>query len=396
MDNLVREKIEQAVEILNEKDIDLWLTFVRETSAGGDPVLPLIFGHDLTWHSALLVSHSGERIAIVGRFEAETANRTGAYSAVIPYDQSIRPALLESLDRFAPRQIAVNFSQNDVLADGLTHGMYQVLTGYLEGTPHAGKLVPAEAIIASLRGRKTPAEIGRMKAAIGITKEIFVATFDYAKSGYSESDVSRFMHEQMQQRGVGPAWELEHCPIVNTGPDSPVGHVGPSSITIQPGHILHIDFGVKTDGYCSDIQRLAYFLRSGESTPPVEVLRGFDTVVASIQAAVAAMKPDVRGVEVDTIARKIVTDAGYEEFKHATGHHLGRLAHDGAGVIGPLWERYGNTPNYLLESGHVYTVEPSLFVEGYGVVGIEEDVLVTEQGAVYLSEPQTELVLRQG
>jgi Xaa-Pro aminopeptidase len=271
--------------------------------------------------------------------------------------------------------------------------MYQVLEGYLNGTTFAGKLISSEGVVAALRGRKTSSEIERIKSAIRLTEEIFQNTFAYAKPAMSEADIGRFMHAEMKRLEVGPAWETELCPIVNTGPESPVGHVGPSDLVIQAGHILHIDFGVRKDGYCSDIQRLAYIRHPGEEVAPPEVQRGFDTILHGIRSAVAAMKPGMRGVEVDSIARQVITNAGYEEFKHATGHHLGRLAHDGAGVVGPLWERYGDTPNYPLETGHVYTVEPSVFVEGYGIVGIEEDVLVTQNGAVYLSHPQTELIL---
>ena len=138
-----------------------------------------------------------------------------------------------------------------------------------------------------------------------------------------------------------------------------------------------------------------YFLRPDESAPPAAVQHGFDTIVAAIQAAVAAMKPGVLGKDVDAVARKVVTDAGYPEFKYATGHHLGRACHDGGGILGPEWERYGDTPNRPLEVGHVYTVEPGLFVPGYGYMGLEEDVLVTETGAVYLGAPQTELIVKR-
>ena len=397
MPSLVKEKVDQAIRILQEKNIDLWLTFVRETSVGGDPVLPLIYGLDLTWHSALILTSHGERIAIVGRFEAEAARRVAPYSgesAVIPYDQSIRPVLLQTLERFNPKKIAINFSINDVTADGLSHGMYQTLIGYLAGTPFADRLISAEGIISALRGRKTPAEINRIKTAIESTRQIYERTFEYAQVGMTERQISDFMQAQLKKFDLQPAWDINNCPIVNAGPDSALGHVGSTDLLIRRGQILHIDFGVKRDEYCSDIQRVAYFLPAQDNHPPEAVQRGFDTVVQAIQRAAAAMKPGILGKEVDAIARRVITDAGYPEYMHATGHHLGRSAHDGAGVLGPEWERYGNTPNYPLEAGHVYTLEPSLLVPGYGSIGVEEDVLVTETGIEFLSEPQVELILR--
>lgn len=394
MSELVQEKVNQAVQILQEKNIDCWLTFVRETSSGGDPALPLIYGLDLTWHSALILTRTGERYAIVGAFEAEAARRTGAYTMVIPYNEAISRSLLHTLERINPSKIAINISEDDVLADGLTVGMYRTLVNFFDGTPWEQRLVSAEEIIRALRGRKMPGEVRRLRAAIRTTEEIFARTFAYAEPGLSELQIGAFMHAQVDAQGLTTAWERVGCPTVNAGPDSPVGHVGPSEIQLQRGHLLHIDFGVKQDGYCADIQRMAYYLAPGETRPPAEVQHGFDTVVRAIQAALKAMKPGVTGLAVDQIARDIVTEAGYPEFKHATGHHLGQLTHDGAGVLGPAWERYGGTPFYLLEAGQVYTLEPSLAVPGYGFVGLEEDVLVTEKGAVFLSEPQMALIVK--
>ncbi len=394
MTNIVHEKILQAVSILKEKNIDMWLTFVRETTAAGDPVLPLIYGHDLTWQSAIILTSSGERSIILGSLEAEAARRTGAYKQVIPYDHSIKPALLEILERVQPDRIAINYSIYDTHADGLSFGLYQLLCSYLADTPYVDKLISAEMVIAALRGRKTRTEITLLRQAVKTTEEIFARTFEYLQPGLTERQVGQFMWDQMDALGVTESWERSGCPAVNSGPESPVGHGGPTDLILQRGHLLHFDFGVRQADYCSDIQRVVYLLAPGETRAPHLVQHGFDTISAAVQAALHAMRPGVPGWQVDAAARSLVTSAEYPEYMYATGHQIGRTTHDGAGLLGPKWERYGDTPNYPLEVGQVYTIEPGLAVPGVGYIGLEEDVLVTETGAEFISQPQLELILR--
>ena len=396
MKTIVQEKAAQAAVILKEKNIDLWLTLVRETVAGYDPVLPMIFGQQtLTWESALIISASGETICILGNLDKTLADDTGAYQTVIGYDQSIRPALVETLQRIDPQTIAINQSKDDVYADGLHHGMYLKLLDYLEGTPYGDRLVSSEEVIATLRGRKSPAEIERLKQSVATAEDIYANTFSQLAQGQSEAEIARIMLDDTANRGLTTAWAESSCPCVNVGPESVPGHASPKAFRIEPGTIVHFDFGVRENQYCSDIQRMVYFLNEGETEAPPAVQRAFDTIVRALKTAVAAMKPGVSGIEIDTIAREIIVDAGYPEFKHATGHQVGLETHDGGTVLGPAWERYGQTPFGKLEINQVFAVEPTLFLEGYGVFGVEEDVLVTEDGGVFLSNLQDKLILKQ-
>ena len=392
--SLLQEKTTQAIEILKETDIDLWLTFVRETSGVRDPALDFLIGpNDLTWESALMFNRSGKRVAIVGRYEVDAVDRLGMFDDILGYDESIRPQLIETLQRLDPDRVAVNTSHNNVHADGLTHAMHEILTGYLSDTVYADKLVSAEPIINALRGRKTKTEVERIRKAVEITDEIYRNTFEHVRVGMTEKEVATYMHAQLAEAGVDYAWPCESNPAVNSGPDSPIGHSGPTDIKVEPGHILHFDFGVKFDEYCSDIQRVAYVLREGETVAPPEVQLGFEIVRQAIEAARAAMRPGVQGVKIDTIAREIVTNAGYPEYKHALGHQLGRAAHDGGALLGPLWEKYGDSPKQRLEVGQVFTIEPGLTLPGYGHIGLEEDVIMTETSAEYLGIVQEEIIL---
>jgi Xaa-Pro aminopeptidase len=390
---LVREKLDQVTAILDEQGIDLWLTFVHETQVAPDPCIELIVGTHVTWQSAFLLSRSGEQTAIVGRFDAPGLQAIGAYSDIQTYDESIRPVLLAAIERLDPQAIALNYSPSDPAADGLTHGMWLVLRETLEGTPYADRLVSSEQVVGSLRGRKTPNEVERIRAAIAETEEIFALVSERIAPGLQETEIAAVFHEEVARRGLGYAWEEGQCPAVDAGPEKEVGHTGPTDLETRRGQLVHTDFGVRKDEYCSDLQRMWYLLDEGESEAPEDVVAAWDTIWASMDAGAAVLRPGVAGHEVDAAARASLVAAGYDEPKHALGHQLGRAVHDGGTLLAPLWDRYGDAPRGLVEEGHVYTLEYGAPVPGRGFIALEEDVLVTADGLEWLSTPQRELWL---
>jgi len=390
---LIQEKVAQAIDLLRELDIPCWLTFVRETEISGDPVLPFLVQAHLTWPSALIVTADGDTHAIVGRYDRQMVEETGAYREVEAFVEGIKAPLLRYLQKANPVAIAINYSQDSEICDGLTHGMYLTLIQYLNEIGLDDRLMSAERLLSALRQRKTPTELGRIKEAIGVTEQIFDEVGRALAPGKTERDVADLVRAEVARAGVGYAWEPSTCPAVFTGPDTAEAHYGPTGRSIQRGHIVNMDFGVKVDGYCSDLQRTWYVRRQGETSAPTEVQRGFDTIVRAIEEARRAMRPGVPGLDVDAVARRVIVGAGFEEFPHALGHQVGRFAHDGTALLGPAWEKYGHKPSLPIEEGMVFTLEPRLTVAGFGVATVEEMVVVTEGGAEFLSTPQRELIL---
>jgi Xaa-Pro aminopeptidase len=390
---LIKEKIAQAIGILKEFDIDCWITFTRESAINGDPTLPFLVPADLTWHSALIITKEGDTRAIVGQYDKKMVEDTGAYRTVVGYIEGIKKPLTEYLTELKPVSIAVNYSMDSEIADGLTHGMYLTLLDILTGINYQDRLVSAEKIISALRQRKTKSELQHIKEAIRETEKIFTRVASYIQPGISEEQIAQFMRNEVKKAGLELAWDSQVCPAVFSGPDTAGAHYNPTKRKVKPGHILNMDFGVKVNQYCSDLQRTFYVLKPGEKKAPPEVQKGIDTIVGSIERSRLAMKPGVQGIVIDTLCRQLLKENGFEEFPHALGHQVGRHAHDGTALLGPAWEKYAQKPYQPLEEGMVFTLEPRLTVKGYGVATIENMVVVTATGTEYLSTPQKKLLL---
>lgn len=390
---MVEEKLAQVPAILKESGIDAWLLFARESHTLHDPCFDLVVGGNVVWQSAFLLTPAGDRIAIVGSVDKPAFEMAGYYNEILGYVRGVSETLKETLSRIDPKRIAINFSLDDTMSDGLTHGMYLTLLKALEDTPYGGRLESSQVIVSALRGRKSATERTRIRAACDATTDIFDRVTPRLRVGFTEQEVAAIIVEEMERMGLVRAWEAEQCPAVFTGPESAGAHAGPTNRPTEPGHIMNVDFGVQKDDYVSDLQRTWYFLRPGETEAPSAVHHGFNTILESIRAGAAYLRPGVKGGDVDAVSRAYITDRGYPEFPHALGHQVGRAAHDGAGLLCPRWERYGSLPELVVEEHQCYTLEPRLPVEGHGIATCEDIVAVTATGCEFLSKAQEKLWL---
>jgi Xaa-Pro aminopeptidase len=390
---LVNEKVEQAKDILKEFDVDCWITFVRESQINGDPTLAFLATADVTWHSAFIITKSSKTAAIVGKYDVETIKDLNAYDEVIGFVTGVKEPLQNYLKELNPKQIALNFSEGSEICDGITHGMFVTMQKILADINMEDRIISGEKLVSALRERKSTTEIENIREAIKHTEEIFELVHKFIKPGLTEKDIATFIKTEIEKRNLEYAWEETVCPAVFTGPDTAGAHYAPSDKIVERGHILNMDFGVKVNGYCSDMQRTFYIMKEDETEVPADVQKGFDTIVESIELSKQGMKLEILAKEIDAIARTIVVKNGYEEFPHGLGHQVGRFSHDGTALLGPAWEKYAQKPFQKLEEGMVFTIEPRLTIENRGVATIEEMVVVTEDGAEWLTTPQKEILI---
>ncbi|GAB7095135.1 Xaa-Pro peptidase family protein [Halolamina litorea] len=376
---LVREKVEQARDAVADSDVDAWLTFCRETTEIDEPALPYVLGFDVVWPTAVVIGAESSTV-ILGRHDAPTAEDLGVHE-VRPYDESIREDLRGTLSRMNAERVAINVDRDDVVADGLTHGMYERLEEMLPGREFVG----AGDVIADVRGIKSGTEHERIAAAAETTLDLLHTMADEWTPETTEADIADSLHERMREAGYGSAWSWDYCPTVHAGGAADVGHTLPGDRTVPEGELLHVDFGVVKEEYAADLQRV--WVR-GE--PSEGLQEAFEDVRAAIDAGRDQLEPGAVGHRVDARARAELIARDRELFDHAFGHQVGRSAHDGGTLLGPEWDRYGDSVESEVREGEVYTLELGIETE-WGYVGQEEMVRVTEGGTEFVVEPQTAL-----
>ena len=150
-------------------------------------------------------------------------------------------------------------------------------------------------------------------------------------------------------------------------------------------------------GYACDMQRMYYVLKDDENDAPEDLKKAFGVVKKAIELACGKLRPGVSGMEVDAAVRDFIIKSGFDDFDHALGHSVGRLAHDGGPLLAPARQRYKNNKFIKTEISEnmIFALEPSLNTRA-GHLGLEDEVVVKKEGAEFLIQPQEELYIVGG
>lgn len=389
--SVAHEKIQQAELLMQQHALDTWLILTRE---GSDPSVPLLIGVRSVHTAALFIRSDGKHIALTSKSDKGNYEATGLFDQVIVYESSLDPVFLKVYKDLKVQSLALNISEGDHLADGLTMGLYMWLLECLGEKELSRVEVSSEPMLKTLRSQKTPAEIDKVQRAIDETISIYETVFTKISCGMTELEIGGLFVEEMQNRGLanglGHAFDPPLVCIVRCG----LAHRKPSYHETEPGDIVIIDFSLRVDDYVSDIARTLYFLKPGETQAPEDIEHAFQTAKAAIDASIDALQIGTAGWEVDAVGRRVIENGGYPTIRHSVGHQVGRATHDGGTILGPRRTPPRKEVEGVIAAGEIYAIEPTVIQDdGLPCMLVEENVVVTEQGPRVLSERQLELIL---
>ena len=266
-----------------------------------------------------------------------------------------------------PRLVAeLNLKKLGFEAEHITFARYQQLSDILNKAQSQLRLIPVDGLVESLRAVKEPEEIELITRAAAISDAAIEYIENTVHTGMSEKEVAWEIEKFIREQG---SETIPFDAIVASGPNSALPHARPSSRTIQSGEPVVIDIGARVGGYSSDLTRTICLGTPDDTFPKV-----YDTVLRAQLTAMAKISEGMNGGQIDNLARVVIEQAGYgQAFGHALGHGIGLASHESP--------RLGPNSADKLTSGMVFTIEPGIYLGGWGGVRIE-DAVVMENGKV--------------
>jgi len=346
------------------------------------PLVAVNAGSSLTYLTGLSF-HVSERPAILviptegspcfffPEFEHEKVNRAGMDLRTFPYpeDTGQWPAVMSRLIN----SIASQKGEIAVPPEEFRFLEMRLIQQAAPGITFSS----AAKIFQSLLVIKDAQEQAAIRKAIAIAEEAFRQTFHAIRAGRTETEIANQLVIHLLEQGSSP--ELPFSPIVASGPNSADPHALPGGRVFQSGDLIVIDWGACWDGYISDITRTVSL---GEPSHQAAAIA--ELVAAANQAGRSKAGPGIPASDVDAAARNVIATGGYREnFIHRTGHGIGLKAHEE-----PYISSAETSP---LADGMTFTVEPGIYLPGWGGIRIEDNVLITSSGADTLTTLPREL-----
>jgi Xaa-Pro aminopeptidase len=250
------------------------------------------------------------------------------------------------------------------------HLPYQFYTDLRTGLDAAVELVPRSDLVDELRVVKDPTELRALQAAIDVLDDAFAHLARFIEPGITEERLAWELEAYLRTHG---AQGVSFDPITVGGPQAAIPHAVPSARPLREGESIVIDIGALQDHYCSDMTRTVCI-----GPVPEKLQEVYGIVLEAQVAAERAIRPGMTGKEADAIARDLITAAGYgDQFGHGLGHGIGLEVHE------PPWVSRGKG-EIVLRPGMVFSVEPGIYLPGWGGVRIEDLVLLREDGCEVL------------
>jgi Xaa-Pro aminopeptidase len=259
-------------------------------------------------------------------------------------------------------------------SDDMTVDSHQRMTRALrDGATSGGRrssMVATAGLTEEVRAFKDASEVALIQRAIDISDQAMNAVAPTIEAGQTEADVAWRLERTMRELGAD---SLAFDIIVGSGPNGALPHHRAGERVIQEGEPIVIDMGARYQGYNSDLTRTVVV---GE--PDETLRRVYDTVLGAQLTAIATVQPGMTGVDADGLARKVIEDASYgDSFGHSLGHGVGLAVHE--------YPRVGPGAQGVLKEGMVFTIEPGIYIPGWGGVRIEDVVVLEKTGARTLS-----------